>query len=138
MVTLIDTNVIINYITQREDDQAEASQKVINLCAHGRIDGYLAFHSLSIIWYVFRKRPVEETRSWLKQICTILSVCGASHNAVMQAIDNYAFKDFEDCLQDKCAVSIGADYIVTVNTKDYAVSEIPAVTPAELLSMLEK
>lgn len=32
--------------------------------------------------------------------------------------------DFEDCLQDKCAKDIGADYIITCNVKDFENSEL--------------
>ncbi len=32
---------------------------------------------------------------WLKDICRILTVAGASHEQVLEAIDNVQFKDFE-------------------------------------------
>ena len=60
MVALIDANVVINYITGREDIEKESSLKVIELCARNQIHGFIALHSLSIIWYVFRKRPKDE------------------------------------------------------------------------------
>ena len=48
-------------------------------------------------------------------ICKILTVVGADQGEVIKAIENSDFKDFEDCLQDRCAVSVAADYIVTRN-----------------------
>ena len=48
-------------------------------------------------------------------------------------LKNDKFPDFEDCLQEKCAITAGADYIVTNNTKDYRDSLIPAITPKEFL-----
>ena len=38
----------------------------------------------------------------------------------------------------QCALSLRADYIVTRNVKDFAVSDIPAVTPEEFLNILEE
>lgn len=68
MVALIDTNVILNYITDREDRFRDSSRSVMDLCAQGRVDGYIAFHSLSIILYSLRI-PDERKRMWLKDIC---------------------------------------------------------------------
>lgn len=55
MAVLIDTNVLLNYITNREDVYLESSVKIIEMCAKGELQGYMAFHSLSTIWYVLKK-----------------------------------------------------------------------------------
>ena len=47
------------------------------------------------------------------------------------------FRDFEDCLQAECAKAVGADYIITRNTADYEESTVPAVTPTELLKIMD-
>lgn len=119
MVVLIDTNVILNYITNREDKCLEQSIKIVELCAKGRISGYIAFHSLSTLWYVLRKKSAGERRENLKDICRIFRVASASQTEIMDAIEKDSFEDFEDCLQDKCAKEVGADYIVTVNERDF-------------------
>lgn len=136
MVALIDTNVILNYITDREDRFRESSKVVMDLCSQGRIDGYIAFHSLSIIWYSLRI-PDEGKRMWLKDICRILTVAGASHEQVLEAIDNVRFKDFEDCLQDECAKMVNADCLVTCNLKDYKEAETKIYSPDEFVALLE-
>lgn len=61
-------------------------------------------------------------------------VASASHDEVLEAIDNQGFTDFEDCLQDKCAKDVGADYIITCNIKDYSNSEVEAITPNEFVN----
>ncbi|MCD8109968.1 MAG: PIN domain-containing protein, partial [Clostridiales bacterium] len=47
-------------------------------------------------------------------------------------------KDFEDSLQMVCAEKISADYIVTRNIKDFALSKVPVITPAEFLNIMQK
>ena len=47
------------------------------------------------------------------------------------------FKDFEDCLQDECAINIDADYIITRNTSDFRTSTINAITPEQLLDKMK-
>ena len=73
----------------------------------------------------------------MRMIATMLTVVGASHSAVLEAIESNEFSDFEDCLQEKCAENVSADYIVTENVKDYSASPIPAVASAEIVEMLE-
>lgn len=130
IISLIDTNVIINFITKRDDPYKDACFEVIKLCAENVLDGYIAFHSLSTIWYVIRKQETEEkARAWLKNICDILTVTGATQEQVKEAIDNLDFRDFEDCLQDECAVHVNAEYIVTCNIKDFKNAKTSVVTP---------
>ena len=57
---------------------------------------------------------------------------------MVKAIENSDFKDFEDCLQDRCVVSVAADYIVTRNEKDFAIAETKAITPEKFCELMEK
>lgn len=136
MVVLIDTNILLNYLTNREDDYLEQSIKIVEMCAKGECIGYIAFHTLSTLWYVLRKRSDKERRDNLRDICEIFNVASASQKEILDAIDKDSFFDFEDCLQDKCAKEAGADYIITCNIKDFINSEIPAVNPGEFLNLI--
>lgn len=133
MGVLIDTNVLLNYLTNREDAYLEQSIRIVEMCAKGECVGYIAFHTLSTLWYVLRRRGDKERRQNLRDICEIFTVASASQKEILDAIDNNSFSDFEDCLQDKCAKEVGADYIITCNTKDFDNSEVPAVNPMEFL-----
>lgn len=64
-----------------------------------------------------------------------MTVCSAGHIEVMRAIDNAAFKDFEDCLQDECARTVHADYILTRNVSDFVHAHVKAITPEEYLAL---
>lgn len=134
MVALIDTNVIIDFILKRQPFQVEATD-IMEKCASKEIRGFIAFHSISNLWYILRKMPDNERRAWLVNICTCLNIVGASHDEVVKAIQNNAFKDFEDCLQERCAVGVNADYIITRNVDDFDGSEIPAISPEDFLKI---
>ena len=136
MVVLIDTNILLNYLTNREDAYLEQSMRIVEMCAKGECMGYIAFHTLSKLWYVLRRRSDKERRQNLWDICEIFTVASASQREILDAINKDSFSDFEDCLQDKCAKEIGADCIITCNTKDFENSEVPAVNPKEFLSMM--
>ena len=135
MVALIDTNVILDYLLERQP-QFNDSAHVLRLCQAQQLKGFVAFHSISVIWYLMRKHPHEERRKALTEVTDMLTVTSASHEEVVDAIQNENFSDFEDCLQEKCALNVGADFIVTNNVKDFSASQIPAVTPAEILEVI--
>jgi hypothetical protein len=54
----------------------------------------------------------------------------------MAAAENEDFSDFEDCLQEECAVEVMADYIVTRNPGDYKTSRIKVIEPGEFVKLL--
>lgn len=57
---------------------------------------------------------------------------------IVAALENNAFSDFEDGLQEECAVESMADYIVTRNPADFKHSRVKVILPDELLRKLEK
>lgn len=59
--------------------------------------------------------------------------CVQIKNLIISAIERKEFADLEDCLQEECSVSIGADYIVTRNVKDFTTSRVPAILPNDFL-----
>ncbi len=138
MTILVDANVILDYVASREPYFQEA-YKVMELCYIKKVHGYLAFHSVSIIWYTLRKFIPDsaDRRLWMKRILQIVRVAGASHEEVLKAIEMDEFRDFEDCLQDRCAEAVRTQYIVTSNVKDFKESTIPAIKPLNFCKLME-
>lgn len=136
MKVLIDTNIMIDALTNR-DGRSGFSATVIDLCAKQVIDGYVALHSISNMYYILRKQYSDaERRTILKRYNEILKVAEVGNDVVDTAINNTAISDYEDTLQYACAETVGADYIVTRNIKDYGKAEIRAISPEELLKLL--
>lgn len=136
MKVLIDTNIMIDALTNR-DGRSGFSATVIDLCAKQVIDGYVALHSISNMYYILRKQYSDaERRTILKRYNEILKVAEVGNDVVDTAINNTAISDYEDALQYACAETVGADYIVTRNVKDYGKAEIRAISPEELLKLL--
>lgn len=136
MKVLIDTNIMIDALTNR-DGRSGFSATVIDLCAKQVIDGYVALHSISNMYYILRKQYSDvERRTILKRYNEILKVAEVGNDVVDTAINNTAISDYEDALQYACAETVGADYIVTRNIKEYGKAEIRAISPEELLKLL--
>ncbi len=137
ITVLVDTNILLDYLTTRKPYFDEA-YVILLMCAEEKINGYVAFHSIPGIYYILRKTYDAGTRrEMLLGICNILTVTGASHESVISAVKNDVFKDLEDCLQDKCATEISADYIITRNISDYQKSVCKAITPKQFLDIAE-
>ena len=135
MVVLIDTNVVLDFLTMRQPYYEDA-KAVIRICAGDKVTGYLAFHSVPSIFYILRKSHSEaDRRAMLKKLCCVLHVIAASHEKVCEAIEETDFADLEDCLQEKCAREATVDYIVTRNLEDFKNSHIKAILPRKFIEM---
>lgn len=136
MRILIDTNVLIDYISKREPYFFNAEQ-IITLCANEKIYGCIAAHSVMDAIYITRKEySIDERKNILKKICLILDVVGVDKYKIINSLSNDKFTDIEDCLQMECAKEFFADYIVTRNIKDFKNSVIKPIMPDEFLKMV--
>ena len=45
MVLLIDTNILLNYLTNRDDLSSQQSREIVSMSATGECTGYIAFHT---------------------------------------------------------------------------------------------
>ena len=139
MRILLDTNIIMTFLTGRDDKYTRESKNIMNQCMKNQVEGFVAFHSLSILWYLLRTFPLDNRFQWLKLVCTSLTVAHADNTMLLNAIAKKTFTDFEDNLQDCCAQNINADYIISANVKDFKNrSIIPAITPVDFISISEK
>lgn len=137
MRVLLDTNILITYLSGRNDRYSSECEQIVQMCADERIDGVVAFHSLSTIWYITRKAPEELRRGYIKRICFLFTIAGADNDAILKAIDNQAFRDFEDALQDCCAAEADCDYIITANGKDFiGHSQANVKSPDEFIALV--
>jgi len=137
MVVLIDTNVALDFLTMRQPYYEDA-RTVLQLCAGDKTKGYIAFHSIPNIFYILRKsHSAAVRRVMLKKLCCVLQIAAASHEKVCDAIEQKDFDDLEDCLQEKCAEEISADYIITRNLEDFKEAKIRAILPREFVELVK-
>lgn len=78
----------------------------------------------------------DERRFLLKNLCKIFQISDLNAQKIIAALDNLDFTDFEDGLQEECAVEMMADYIVTRNPVDFKNSRIKVILPEELLKKI--
>jgi predicted nucleic acid-binding protein len=135
LAVLIDTDVLIDFLTDREPFTTHAKE-IIRKSQENKISAFLAAHSVTNIFYILRKiYPSYERRLRLMDLCRYISVVEIGYDVIFKALANDEFGDMEDCLQAECAIVAKVDYIVTRNIKHYARSVIPAILPGNLLKM---
>lgn len=133
MVVLVDTNVVLDYISKREPYAADA-YKIVELCTRKKIDGCIAAHTITNLFFILRKELSEEKRrTTLLKMCRIFTVVNVDSSKLISALNNDKFSDLEDCLQDECANEFNSDYLITRNLKDFANSKVKAIEPSEFL-----
>jgi len=137
MRILVDTNILMDYIANREPF-AENAEKIITLCIEKEINGCISAHTITNLFYILRKDlPSEKRRSTLLKLCRVFTVIGIDYLKLETALQKDKFEDLEDCLQDECAKEFTADYIVTRNIKDFENSIIQAIEPDEFLEIFK-
>jgi predicted nucleic acid-binding protein len=121
----------VNRISRRQ-------RKILTLASNERFDGYIAAHSFTNTFYILRHAfSAKQRRKLLLGLCMLFGVVEVNEEKILAAIHEEDFADFEDCLQAECAKSIGAKYVVTRNVKDYASTEVAAITPEAFLQFFE-
>lgn len=136
MTILVDTNVILDILLKREPYVNEA-RIIMTKCADREITGYLAAHTIPNIFYILRKAySLEERRRFIKNLCEIFRISDLNAEKILSAVENEGFPDFEDSLQEECAVEAMADYIVTRNPGDYGKSRVKVIEPDEFVRMI--
>lgn len=135
MKVLIDTNIILDVLANREGF-AEPAAQLFKLCEVGQIQGYVYALSIANIVYILRK---ELDRSQIEDVIGKLSAIFTIADMKAEDLKRAAalpIRDYEDALQCVCASRIKADFIITRNLKDFQGSKVMAIKPGELIERL--
>ena len=136
MRIFLDTNVILDYITNRAAF-GEDAEAVVEFC---RMDGNEgAFSSLSAcdaVYILGRAVGRKQAESFVKQTVAIVGLVTLQAESIKRNLGE-DHPDFEDSVQISCAQEWGTDVIVTRDKAGFANSPIKVMTPSELLDSVE-
>lgn len=132
---LIDLNIILDVLQVRKTHYAYSAQ-VLAHAETGKIQGWLAGHSVTTLFYLIAKdRSPGDARVAITSLLQFLRIAPVDQNTIERAL-NLPYKDFEDAVQVISALQIQADYLVTRNPRDFQPSPIRVIQPAEFLAIL--
>ena len=145
MKLLIDTNIILDFMLQRDGfyetalqlltTQSEHSVEMISASAVTDIH-YTTVKGLKKAGQV--KTEAEASmlaQEQLSRLINLVNVVPVDRNVIAHALE-LEWVDFEDAVQYSVALENGADYIVTRDSRGYALSAIPVVSARDIVAML--
>ena len=132
---VVDTNVFLDVILARQP-MCEASASVLDLSSHPEYDILMPAHSAPTIAYIVEANANRANARQALSLCLGIAHVAALDEATILRGLSYDFKDTEDSFVAAIAERERADFIITNNIKDFALSPIAAVTPIEYLSRL--
>lgn len=136
MQVLIDLNIILDVLQERKEF-FDFSARLLAFAETGFIQGWLAAHSMTTLFYLIAKdKSPEHARVMLTNLLQFLKIAPIDQNTIEQAL-NLPYRDFEDAVQVMAALQVHADYLVTRNVRDYQPAPMEVVQPVDLLAILK-
>ena len=133
----IDTDVIIDFLTDRQPFSEEAAG-LFNSIDNGKVKGYTSALSYSNLYYVLSKyAPHKKVIALLNELSELVGILKVDDSIVKAALAS-DFKDFEDAIQYYTSLeNKKVNVIITRNIKDYKKSSLPVMTPGTYLKTPE-
>ena len=137
MKVLIDTNIVLDYLLEREPFLQDA-EALFDAIASGKVVGYVTATTLTDIFYIARRqtRSIQLARQAVSTTLSVMVIC-AINREILEAAFTSGLDDFEDAVQIFCAISHGLDAIVTRDLEGFVSSAIPVLSVRQLLEQLE-
>ena len=135
MHVLLDTNVLLDAVLQREPWHEEADA-IMEADALGQVTCAVTTLSLATVFYVARKAVGKARARAAVQKCLAALLILPIDKQTLLAADAFSGNDFEDNILIAAAITASVDAIVTRNVADFSHSSIPVWEPAELLKRL--
>ena len=135
MKLLIDTNVVLDVLLQREPFCRTAAE-VLNLTQRDDVREFVSASAITDIYYIANKQmnDRESVRDLLKRLLMVVSVAAVSEREIQNAL-NLAWGDFEDSVQYSVALMNEIDGIVTRNSNDYQEANMRIWLPEQVLEL---
>jgi predicted nucleic acid-binding protein len=131
---LVDLNLLLDVFMNREPFVGDAAS-IWSLVETGQIKGFVAGHSLTTLFYLFRRQSsIEDAYQIIQQMVRVFEVTCIDRKVISQALD-LKWRDFEDAVQAISAIESGCDYLITRNPQDYRNSLISVIQPADFLAV---
>ena len=128
MKVFVDTNVILDYILQREH-YTEAKRAIAQEVAAQdtllmSVGGF--YTMLYVVDKYFRKElqqshvvAMAQTRDVMRKVLSLFTVAEHDNSSLLNGMDDLTFHDLEDSCQYQLAVKHGCKKLLTFNTLDY-------------------
>ena len=135
MKVLLDTNIILDILLQREPHYLHAIE-VLRLAERGQIECHITANSITDIFYILRKylSDPKDRELAIRNILQLVNIVGITKKDIIKSFE-LQYTDFEDALQTQCAKKLKADYIITRNEKDFKSLTVKVVSAEQFIEI---
>ncbi|MCR4560208.1 MAG: PIN domain-containing protein [Bacteroidales bacterium] len=134
MKVFLDTNIVIDFLGQREGFYQKAA-KVLSFLQQEKYKIICSSLTFSTAYYICKRgRTHQETINLLSCFAKLCSISVVDQKIIKSALDSN-FKDFEDSIQYFSAKNAKADVIISRDKKGFENSKILVKTPDEVLQL---
>lgn len=147
MKVLIDTNVILEVILQREN--VGFAKRTLSVLSQGNHEMYMTAGGFYGMLYTVEnylrkvlelKRPdrIEALRSIMIQVLNKFQVADHDRESLLRGIEDKTFSDLEDSCQYQAALKEGCTLLLSFNKSDFIVGDdapVKVMTPQEFLEL---
>jgi hypothetical protein len=113
----------------------EAAARVWALVELRQVNGFIAAHSFTTLFYLYRRQSDHEAAyQAIRRLLQVFAVA-AVDQAVIKTASNLGWKDFEDAVQYTSAQACGCKYLITRNPQDYPDVDVAVLKPSEFLAL---
>ena len=132
---LVDANILLDVLMNRQPHVTD-SASIWKLCETGQAEGYISSLTFANLIYIMRKEINPKCiEIILDNLSLIFHFADLTSSDLISAA-KLQWNDFEDAVQCVTAKRLNADYIITRNVKDFKESDIIAITPTNMLKLI--
>ena len=132
---LVDANILLDVLMNRQPHVTD-SASIWKLCETGQAEGYISSLTFANLIYIMRKEiNPKGIEIILDKLSLIFHFADLTSSDLISAA-KLQWNDFEDAVQCVTGKRHNADYIITRNVKDFKESDIIAITPTNMLKLI--
>jgi predicted nucleic acid-binding protein len=136
MTVLLDTNVIMDALQERQPFDVEAKEILLR-AQNGEFTCYFTANAATDIFYLYSKaRDMKSARQVMNFLLATYKIVSLTHEDCISAM-SIPIEDFEDALVSACAKKVEADYIISRDEKFLRDNSlVKVIEPKEFLKTL--
>ncbi|MBN2355574.1 PIN domain-containing protein [candidate division KSB1 bacterium] len=123
MNVLLDTNILLDFILEREPHVNYAEQ-IFEMAKHSALHLFMTATTVTDVFYIARKEKGKaQTLELIEDLLNCVEVVSVDKTVILNALRS-ELTDFEDAVQECAATQAGIDTIITRNESDFKPSNL--------------
>ena len=132
MRLFLDTNIILDYLLHRTPFYHDSRRVTLLGCVRETENFISALTVTDINYFLAKEYGAIKAQEIIESDLDFLQLASVTQSEIASALKR-RWSDFEDAVVAACAENVNADFIITRNQSDFALSKIKALSPTELL-----